>query len=280
MVLLSFRKATAMRAVKAKQKKESHPLLRLVDPKRVPSHVAIIMDGNGRWAKSRGLARIEGHKAGIEAVREAIAAASNLGVKHLTLYAFSIENWKRPAAEVRALFALLERFINSESKEILERDIRFRTIGRLDDLPTKTRRMLRALVERTADAKSWTLTLALSYGGRTEIADACDAIVREALHGARKGPVTEEDVARHLYARDLPDPDLLIRTSGEYRVSNFLLWQIAYTELAILDILWPDFKEQHFYEAVLDYQRRERRYGGVSVAEEAHAGEGRKEFGP
>lgn len=268
-----------MSAVKTKQKKESHPLLRLVDPKRVPGHVAIIMDGNGRWAKSRGLARIEGHKAGIEAVREAIAAASNLGVNHLTLYAFSMENWKRPTAEVRALFTLLERFIKSESHEILERDIRFRTIGRIDDLPSKTQRMLRALSEKTADAKSWTLTLALSYGGRTEIADACDAIVRETLEGARKGPVTEEEVRRHLYAMDLPDPDLLIRTSGEYRVSNFLLWQIAYTELAILDILWPDFKEQHFYEAVLDYQRRERRYGGVSVADGDQKGAGRKEFG-
>ncbi len=250
-------------------------------PEQLPRHVAIIMDGNGRWARSRGLPRIEGHKAGIEAVREAIAAAGNLGVRYLTLYAFSMENWKRPSTEVRALFSLLERFLASESHQILERDIRFRTIGRVQDLPARTLRMLRGLEERTRDARGQTLTLALSYGGRTEIADACDAIVAEALRQGRTTRVSAEDVARHLYAPDLPDPDLLIRTSGEYRISNFLLWQIAYTELAILDLYWPDFKEQHFYEAVLDFQRRDRRYGGVTgSAEEPLPRAGRKGLAP
>ncbi len=253
-----------MKPFRTPEKKEPHPLLRLVDPKRVPGHVAIIRDGNGRWARSRGLPRIEGHKAGIDAVRQAMTAASNLGVKHLTLYAFSVENWKRPSTEVRALFALLERFIASEAKQFLEKDIRFRTLGRVSDLPGRTQRMLRDLEEKSRDARSWTLNLALSYGGRSEIADACDALVREAMAEGRRGRVTEEDIARHLYLPDLPDPDLLIRTSGEFRISNFLLWQIAYAEVDILDIFWPDFKEEHFYEAVLDYQRRERRYGGVT----------------
>jgi undecaprenyl diphosphate synthase len=264
-----------MRAIGPAEEKQPHPLVRLIDPARVPGHVAIIMDGNGRWARARGLPRIEGHKAGIEAVKQAISAASTLGVRHLTLYAFSIENWKRPPAEVNALFRLLQRFLAAESKQILEKGIRFRAIGRSQDLPPRIQRMLKDLQEKTQRATSWTLTLALSYGGRTEIADACDALLQETLAGRRRGPVTTEEVARHLYAPDLPDPDLLIRTSGEYRVSNFLLWQIAYTELTILDVLWPDFSERHFFEAVLDYQRRERRYGGVP--EEIHPGGGRKE---
>ena len=262
------------RRTKPSDKPEAHPLLRLVDPERVPVHVAIIMDGNGRWAKARGLQRMEGHKAGIEAVRQAVSAASNLGVRYLTLYAFSVENWKRPATEVRALFQLLQRFLRSEAESIMKNGVRFRTIGRTDDLPPSVKKLLREMEAKTAHAGGCTLTLALSYGGRTEIADACDGLVREALAGRLTAKVTEEDVARHLYAPDLPDPDLLIRTSGEYRVSNFLLWQIAYAELAILDIFWPDFTEEHFYEAVLDYQRRERRYGGVSPGTESQGATG------
>jgi undecaprenyl diphosphate synthase len=248
--------------------KEPHPLLRLVDRQRIPEHVAIIMDGNGRWATSRGLPRIEGHKAGIEAVRRAVSAASDLGVKNLTLYAFSMENWKRPKMEVQALFSLLQRFLSSEADSIVENRIRFRTIGRIEDLPRKNQQLIRKLEEKTRDGE-WTLTLALSYGGRTEIADACDALVKEALARGKSPRITAEDVARHLYAPALPDPDLLIRTSGEHRISNFFLWQIAYTEMVILDVLWPDFGEQHFFEAVLDYQRRERRYGGVPAAKGA-----------
>jgi len=247
-------------------KKEPHPMLRLVDRQRTPEHVGIIMDGNGRWAKARGLVRIEGHKAGIDGVKAAVEAAQDLKLKYLTLYAFSVENWKRPASEVRALFQLLSRYIDQEHKRILDTGIRFRVIGRIADLPKGPRAKLEKLIEETRDAEGMTLTLALSYGGRTEIADACDTIVRRTLAGEREGPVTEAEFARHLYAPDLPDPDLLIRTSGEYRVSNFLLWQIAYSELVILDILWPDFREEHFIEAVLDFQRRERRYGGVSGA--------------
>lgn len=243
--------------------KERHPLLRLVDPSRVPSHVAIIMDGNGRWAKSRGLARIRGHKEGIEAVKAAVAAAQDLGIRHLTLYAFSVENWKRPAAEVQALFQLLKSFLSSQRAKILREGVRFRTIGRIDDLPRGVATALARLQEETAEAPGLTLTLALSYGGRTEIADACSALLTAEARGERSGAVTPEELSRFLYAPDLPDPDLLIRTSGEFRVSNFLLWQIAYAEIAILDVLWPDFSKEHFYEAVLDYQRRERRYGGL-----------------
>jgi len=241
---------------------EPHPLLRLVDRQKVPTHVAIIMDGNGRWATARGLPRIKGHEAGIEAVKEAVKAASNLGVSCLTLYAFSMENWKRPQGEVQALFRLLQRFLTEQRGELVKNRIRLRTIGRIEELPARNQNLLKDLEEETRDGR-WTLTLALSYGGRMEIADACTAVCEERRKSGRRGPVMAEEVARHLYAPDLPDPDLLIRTSGEYRVSNFLLWQIAYTEMVILDVLWPDFKEQHFYEAVLDYQRRERRYGGV-----------------
>lgn len=245
-----------------KRSKEPHPMLRLIDPRNVPRHIAIIMDGNGRWATARGLPRMEGHKAGIEAVRRVVSAASELGVHYLTLYAFSIENWKRSRIEVEALFLLMQRFLKAESENIIKNRIRFRTIGRIADLPEKSRKLIRDLEERSKDG-DWTLTLALSYGGRTEIVDACEAIVREAVEKGRKGKVTEEELSSHLYAPDLPDPDLLIRTSGEHRLSNFLLWQIAYTEMVILDTLWPDFTDQHLYEAVLDYQRRERRYGGL-----------------
>ena len=249
----------------APSEKEPHPLLRLVDPQNIPGHVAIIMDGNGRWATARGLPRIEGHKAGIEAVKDAVTAASNLGVRNLTLYAFSMENWKRPQPEVHALFRLLHKFLTDEAHRLLENGIRLRSIGRLEDLPARNQKLIRDLEEKTRDGK-WTLTLALSYGGRTEIADACGALLKERLAAGNGGPVQPEELGRHLYAPDLPDPDLLIRTSGEYRISNFLLWQIAYAELVILDVLWPDFREQHFYEAVLDFQRRDRRYGGVSGA--------------
>lgn len=240
-----------------------HPLIRLIDPKRIPRHVAVIMDGNGRWAKSRGLPRIEGHKAGIEAVKAAVEAALELKLGYLTLYAFSVENWKRPPLEVAALFRLLSHYLASESKRILERDIRFRVIGRIRDLNPAVRGKLNRMMAQTERARGMTLTLALSYGGRTELADACTGLVEASLSGLRTGPVTVDEVAARLYAPDLPDPDLLIRTSGEFRVSNFLLWQIAYAELCILDVLWPDFREPHFYEAVLDFQRRERRYGGV-----------------
>ncbi len=252
---------------------EPHPLIRLVDRANVPVHVAIIMDGNGRWAKARGLPRIEGHRAGIEAVKSAVEAAQDLGVRYLTLYAFSVENWKRPEAEVRALFQLLRRYLKSQAKRMEETKIRFRSIGRRQDLPSDVRSLLDQFEEQTRQAAGLTLTLALSYGGRTEIADACSLLAAEAVQRGRSEPVTTEMLAAHLYAPDLPDPDLLIRTSGEFRVSNFLLWQIAYAEIAILDVFWPDFGKQHFYEAVLDYQRRDRRYGGIGSSRSAGPGE-------
>jgi len=242
---------------------EPHPLARLIDRSRLPRHVAIIMDGNGRWAKARGLARIEGHKSGINAVKAAVEAAEEIGIPFLTLYAFSVENWKRPETEVRALFKLLEHYLDREKKKLEGGKIRFKTIGRTADLPPKVRAKLGELSEKTKNVNGLTLTLALSYGGRSEICDAVRKIVEEAKRGKLGGEVTEETIQQHLYAPDLPDADLLIRTSGEFRISNFLLWQVAYTELMILDTLWPDFNKDHFYEALLDYQRRERRYGGI-----------------
>lgn len=246
------------------ESKSGHPLAKLVDPSKIPAHVAVIMDGNGRWAKSRGLARIEGHKAGIEGVKAAVEAAQEIGVKYLTLYAFSVENWKRPENEVKELFNLLDNYLEKEKQRIEEEQIRFRTIGRLSDLPKKTRKNLEDVQNKTINHKGLTLTFALSYGGRAEICDAIKKMIDKAKMGEFNYEVKEETVQKYLYAPDLPDPDLLIRTSGEYRISNFLLWQIAYTEIIILDVLWPDFRPEHFYEAVLDYQRRERRYGGVS----------------
>ncbi len=245
------------------KKTAPHPLAALVDHGRLPRHVAIIMDGNGRWAKSRGLARIEGHKSGINAVKAAVEAAEEIGIPYLTLYAFSVENWKRPETEVRALFKLLEHYLDREKKKLEGGKIRFRTIGRISDLPPKVQSRLNDLSAKTRGVEGLTLTLALSYGGRSEICDAVKKIVDREREGKLDGEVTEETVQNHLYAPDLPEVDLLIRTSGEYRISNFLLWQVAYAELMILDTLWPDFSKDHFYEAILDYQRRERRYGGI-----------------
>jgi undecaprenyl diphosphate synthase len=242
---------------------DPHPLIKLIDRQRLPKHVAIIMDGNGRWAKARGLARIEGHKSGIDAVKAAVEAAQEIGIPYLTLYAFSVENWKRPETEVKALFQLLEHYLNSERKKLEEGRLRFRTIGRTSDLPKRVQTRLAELGEKTKNVEGLTLTLALSYGGRSEICDAVKKIVDKAKGGMLEGEISEETIQKHLYAPDLPDADLLIRTSGEFRISNFLLWQIAYTELMILDTLWPDFRKDHFYEAILDYQRRERRYGGI-----------------
>lgn len=246
-----------------KERKEKSPLLKLIDFKKLPNHIAIIMDGNGRWAKARGLNRIEGHKAGIESVKESAEGCSEIGIKYLTLYAFSVENWKRPKDEVRGLFNLLDEYLTKEEKRIDEDKIRFKTMGRLEDLPSKTRLHLKQLEKKTENNKGLTLTLALSYGGRCEIVDAVNSILEKNSKEKLKEKIDEETFKNYLYLPELPDPDLLIRTSGEYRISNFLLWQIAYTELIILDVLWPDFKKEHLFEAILDYQKRERRYGGI-----------------
>jgi undecaprenyl diphosphate synthase len=240
-----------------------HPMLRLVDHQKIPTHVAIIMDGNGRWARARGFPRIEGHKEGVEGVRAAVEAARDLKVKYLTLYAFSVENWKRPGAEVQALFRLLNQYITRELSRKQDSDIRFRVIGRIEDLPKRTRTLLDRAIQSSEDAPGLTLTLSLSYGGRTEIIDACSKIVQESLEGHRSGPVSEEEFNRYLYAPDLPHPDLLIRTSGEFRISNFLLWQIAYSEIFVTDTLWPDFGKDELLQILRDFQSRDRRYGKV-----------------
>jgi undecaprenyl diphosphate synthase len=238
-------------------------LAREIDPGRLPRHVAVIMDGNGRWARQRGLPRAEGHRAGIEAVRESVEASARLGIEVLTLFAFSKENWKRPQEEVDTLMHLLREYLRLELDMLKERDIRFRVIGRPEDLPSAVRDDLDDASDQTARSQSMIFNVALSYGSRTEIVDACNALVRRALAGRLDLPVTEEAFAAALYTADLPDPDLIIRTSGEMRLSNFLLWQAAYAELWTTDVLWPDFRRRDLFEAVRDYQRRERRYGGV-----------------
>ena len=233
-------------------------------PSNVPRHVAIIMDGNGRWAKERGLPRLEGHRAGAESVRECVEACKQIGIEYLTLYAFSSENWNRPPAEVSALMTLLERFLDQKANEMMKQDVRLTAIGHLDRLPDKTRDKLNKAIERTANNKSLTLVLALSYGSREEITEAARSLVKDAVEGRlAPGDVTAELFASRLYTHDIPDPDLMIRTSGEMRVSNFLLWQISYSELVIFKKFWPDFAHSDLFEAVDEYSRRHRRFGGL-----------------
>jgi undecaprenyl diphosphate synthase len=238
-------------------------LARQIQPDRVPQHVAIIMDGNGRWAEQRRLPRVEGHRAGIQSVREVVETSARLGLGVLTLYAFSIENWKRPAAEVSVLMTLLRRYLRSELDTLIEHGIRFRVIGREGGLPAEVLDELREAEARTAGHRGLQFNIALNYGGRAEIVDA----VKAALE-ARLAPesLDEEQFSRLLYTAGQPDPDLLIRTSGEMRVSNFLLWQIAYAEIYVTGTLWPDFRRRHLLEAILAYQKRDRRYGGIAPA--------------
>lgn len=232
--------------------------------KSVPRHVAIIMDGNGRWARSRGLPRIKGHEKGAEAVRECVEGCGELKIEFLTLYAFSAENWQRPKTEVFALMRLLERFLKEKTPELLEKNVRLQAIGRLTDLPVNCQRQLHESIERTSNNTGLTLILALSYGGRLEIIDGIKSILRgiEAGH-LDKGMIDVEMFSKHLYTRYYPDPDLLIRTSGEMRLSNFLLWQLSYTEMYVTQTLWPDFTKKDLFEAVEDFSRRQRRYGAV-----------------
>ncbi len=239
---------------------EEEKIIESIDFSRLPTHVAIIMDGNGRWAKMRKLPRIEGHKAGIQSVRVAVETAYNVGIKYLTLYAFSKENWKRPKSEVDALMALLEEYLGKEEKKFLEENIKFRAIGRIDELPTHININLRRLEELTKNKDKMTLIIALNYGGRTEIVDAVNRILKE---NPRIKKIEEKTLENFLYTSGIPDPDLLIRTSGELRISNFLLWQIAYAELWITSVLWPDFSRKDFLMAIKDYQGRERRFGGI-----------------
>ncbi len=226
---------------------------------RIPRHVAVIMDGNGRWAKERGLLRVEGHREGAKTVQRVIDGCIETGVEFLTLYAFSIENWKRPQLEVSALMRLLIEFLRSRHQEMLEKNIRLRVIGRLSDLPLKTFAQVEKSIAATAHNTGLTLILALSYGSRTEILEAVNQLIAE----GSKQPVTEERFSRALYTADYPDPDLLIRTSGEMRLSNFLLWQMSYAEIYVTKKLWPEFSREDFLDAMRDFEQRERRYGGI-----------------
>jgi undecaprenyl diphosphate synthase len=228
----------------------------------MPQHVAIIMDGNGRWAEARGRSRNEGHREGLEAVREVVRTAGDLGIDYLTLYAFSIENWNRPQAEVTELMRLLDHYLEVELEEVMEKDIRVQVIGRLDRVPSLVRKRVEDAVERTRDGKAMTLVFALSYGGRAEIVDAARRLMKDAEQGkVDPEALDEKTFAAYLYAPDVPDPDLLIRTGAESRVSNFLLWQIAYAEIYNTDVMWPDFRAPHLQAAIADYQARERRFG-------------------
>ncbi|MBW2005765.1 MAG: isoprenyl transferase [Deltaproteobacteria bacterium] len=235
-----------------------------LNPDKLPQHVAIIMDGNGRWAKRRGLTRIVGHQKGIKSIRDVVKTSRELGIKWLTLYAFSEENWKRPQYEIKALMNLLTRYLTTELKEMLNNGIRLLSIGQTEKLPPEVQRILWQTIEKTAHNKEMNLTLALSYGGRQEIVWAVKNMLKDMEKATLNiKQITEERLSRYLYTSNIPDPDLLIRTSGEYRISNFLLWQIAYAEIFISPILWPDFHKERYLEALLDYQKRERRFGST-----------------
>jgi len=239
-------------------------LLDEVDLARLPRHIAIIMDGNGRWARQRGSPRVEGHRAGIASVRETVETCARLHLDALTLYAFSVENWKRPRFEIVTLMTLLKEYLNRELANLLKNDIRFRVVGRMNELDASVQKELAKGLAATSSCRGMTFNIALNYGGRTEIVDACRSIAND-IGAGRLTPeqIDEETLGSRLGTAGLPDPDLLIRTSGEMRVSNFLLWQIAYSEIWVTPTLWPDFRKRHLFEAILDYQKRERRYGGV-----------------
>jgi undecaprenyl diphosphate synthase len=236
-------------------------LARQVNFDRLPQHVAVIMDGNGRWAAQRHLPRVEGHRAGIESVRDVVESSARLGIRVLTLYAFSVENWKRPVAEVSTLMSLLKRYLRLELNTLLRNNIRFRVIGRAEDLAADIREELSAAERKTASNSGMLFNIALNYGGRAELVEAVKRMLQE---GVRAEEVDEQRISDFLYTAGQPDPDLLIRTSGEMRVSNFLLWQIAYAEIWVTDTLWPDFRKRDLLEAILAYQKRDRRYGGIN----------------
>lgn len=236
-----------------------------LDPTRLPAHVAIVMDGNGRWAKQRGLKRTEGHAAGEEALFDTVDGALDIGLRWLTVFAFSTENWRRPLDEVRFLMNFNEHLLLKRRDDLDERGVRVRFIGRRGGrVPRRVRERIEETEELTRRNRRMTLTFAFNYGGRAELVDATRAIAREVAEGRlRPEKVDERVLARHLYAPDMPDPDLLVRTSGEYRISNYLLWQLAYAELHFTEVLWPDFRRGHLFDAIRDYQHRERRFGSV-----------------
>ena len=236
-----------------------------INTEKLPNHIAIIMDGNGRWAKQQGLMRVIGHENGTKAVRQTVEASAELGIKNLTLYAFSTENWKRPKLEVQTLMKLLVKSLKKEIKTLQDNNIKLSAIGCLQDLPKKAHQELSDVIEKTKNNTNMTLTLALSYGYREEIVNVIKELSLKVKNNIISTESIDESIInKHLYTQNLPDVDLLIRTSGEQRISNFLLWQIAYAELYFTDILWPDFKKENLYEALIDYQNRERRFGKTS----------------
>jgi undecaprenyl diphosphate synthase len=243
---------------------EEARLLETLDLSRLPRHIAVIMDGNGRWAQKRHLPRVAGHRAGTQSARMIIETSARLHIEALTLYAFSVENWRRPKTEIEFLMQLLRDYLRKEMPLLQKNNIRMRFLGRADELPDAVQKDTRDAMDATAKNTGLVLSIALNYGGRAEIVDAMNSILAE-RNGHGSDPITEEKLARHLYTADLPDPDLLIRTSGEMRVSNFLLWQIAYAEIFVTDTLWPDFNRARFLEALLDFQKRERRYGAIAA---------------
>jgi undecaprenyl diphosphate synthase len=245
--------------------KRSAYLMKKIDQRNLPRHIAIIMDGNGRWAEKHTLGRISGHRQGAKSVKLTVKVCRELGIQYLTLYAFSMENWLRPREEVDALMELLKEYLHSEIKKLTKHDIRLMVIGNTGILKEPVRRLLSEAMEKTAHNRGMVLNLALSYGGRDEIVEAARSIAEESRVGKiNPRNITKELFSRYLYTAEIPDPDLLIRTSGEYRLSNFLLWQTAYTELYFTDVLWPDFRRKHLLEAIYDFQRRERRFGLTS----------------
>jgi undecaprenyl diphosphate synthase len=247
--------------------REEERLLGVLDANRLPRHIAVIMDGNGRWAQRRHLPRVAGHRAGVQSARIAIETCAKLGIDALTLYAFSMENWRRPRAEIDFLMRLLREYLRKELPVIHKNNIRLLVIGRPDQLPDAVRADVERGMELTAGNSGMKLAVAINYGGRAELVDAFNRILDRARNnGLPDGPIDEETITQNLYTAGLPDPDLLIRTSGEMRVSNFLLWQIAYAEIYVTETLWPDFTRAQLYEALLDFQKRERRYGGLKEA--------------
>jgi undecaprenyl diphosphate synthase len=238
-----------------------------LDLTRLPRHVAVIMDGNGRWARKRHLPRIAGHRSGTQSARTTIETCARLKIEALTLYAFSVENWRRPKTEIDFLMQLLREYLRKEMPLLQKNRIRMRFLGRMDELPAGVQKDAREAMEKTAGNQGMVLCVALNYGGRAEIVDAMNAILTERNGHGTSGRITEEQLSRHLYTEGLPDPDLLIRTSGEMRVSNFLLWQIAYAEIFVTETLWPDFSRARLLEALVEFQTRERRYGGIDESD-------------
>jgi undecaprenyl diphosphate synthase len=242
---------------------EEEALVQKIDFLKLPKHVAVIMDGNGRWAKMRNLPRVEGHKAGLKAVKEIVETCPRIGIKYLTLYAFSKENWKRPKKEVKTLWELLANYLKKESNALVENEFKLNVIGQMEQIPKKTRKELLKVMDMTKDYDKFIINLALNYSGRSEIVDAVKKILD--TDWIKRNDLNEELFSKYIYTSGIPDPDLLIRTSGEMRISNFLLWQIAYSEIWVTPVYWPDFNRRHMIEAILDYQNRERRFGDITA---------------